>query len=129
MPPSEREGDRVSGGRSLRDFWFVLTLLLRALPHPTSSGAPSRREPLGSCNLRGMGFARCPRCLQRSNTKAKLAIKGQYIMNQREYIKFLNVIEKLKCNTRHSWTSSGRHESVAEHSWRLAVMAMLCADE
>ena len=48
-------------------------------------------------------------------------------MNQREYIKFLNVIEKLKCNTRHSWTSSGRHESVAEHSWRLAVMAMLCA--
>ena len=76
-----------------------------------------------------MGFARCPRCLQRSNTKAKLAIKGQYIMNQREYIKFLNVIEKLKCNTRHSWTSNGRHESVAEHSWRLAVMAMLCADE
>ena len=57
------------------------------------------------------------------DTKAKLAIK------QRDYIKFLNVIEKLKCNTRHSWTSSGRHESVAEHSWRLAVMAMLCADE
>lgn len=50
-------------------------------------------------------------------------------MNQRQYIDFLNTIEKLKCNTRHSWTSSGRHESVAEHSWRLAVMAMLCADE
>ena len=50
-------------------------------------------------------------------------------MNQREYIQFLNTIEKLKCNTRHSWTSSGRRESVAEHSWRLAVMAMLCADE
>ena len=50
-------------------------------------------------------------------------------MNQRDYINFLNAIEKLKCNTRHSWTSSGRQESVAEHSWRLAVMAMLCADE
>ena len=50
-------------------------------------------------------------------------------MKQRQYIDFLNKIEKLKCNTRHSWTSSGRHESVAEHSWRLAVMAMLCADE
>ncbi len=50
-------------------------------------------------------------------------------MNQREYINFLNKIEKLKCNTRHSWTSSGRQESVAEHSWRLAVMAMLCVDE
>ncbi len=50
-------------------------------------------------------------------------------MDCRKYIEFLNVIEKLKCNTRHSWTSSGRHESVAEHSWRLAVMAMLCGDE
>ncbi len=50
-------------------------------------------------------------------------------MNQRDLIAFLGVIEKLKCNTRHSWTSSGRHESVAEHSWRCAVMALLCADE
>ncbi len=50
-------------------------------------------------------------------------------MKQRDLISFLNKIEKLKCNTRHSWTSSGRQESVAEHSWRLAVMAMLCADE
>ena len=50
-------------------------------------------------------------------------------MESRTYIDFLNVIEKLKCNTRHSWTSSGRQESVAEHSWRLAVMAMLCVDE
>ena len=50
-------------------------------------------------------------------------------MNHRAYIEFLSKIEKLKCNTRHSWTSNGRQESVAEHSWRLAVMAMLCADE
>ena len=50
-------------------------------------------------------------------------------MNQRSYIDFLNKIEKLKCNTRHSWTSTGRQESVAEHSWRLAVMAMLCIDD
>jgi putative hydrolase of HD superfamily len=50
-------------------------------------------------------------------------------MQQRKLIEFLNIIEKLKCNTRHSWTSSGRQESVAEHSWRLAVMALLTADE
>ena len=50
-------------------------------------------------------------------------------MNITQYITFLNAIEKLKCNTRHSYTSSGRKESVAEHSWRLSVMAMLCADE
>jgi len=31
-------------------------------------------------------------------------------MNPREYIEFLGKIEKLKCNTRHSWTSSGRRE-------------------
>ncbi len=50
-------------------------------------------------------------------------------MKPRDYIDFLDIIEKNKCNTRHSWTSSGRRESVAEHSWRLSVMAMLCADE
>lgn len=37
----------------------------------------------------------------------------------------LAVAEKLKCNTRHCETSSGRQESVAEHSWRAALMAML----
>lgn len=50
-------------------------------------------------------------------------------MQVNEFIKFLNMIEKLKCTLRHSWTSSGRQESVAEHSWRLAIMAMLCKDE
>ena len=50
-------------------------------------------------------------------------------MDTRKLIEFLNVIEKLKCNTRHSWTSTGRHESVAEHSWRLAVMAYLVGYE
>ena len=41
----------------------------------------------------------------------------------------LAVAEKLKCNTRHCCTTSGRPESVAEHSWRLALMAMLLKDE
>ena len=50
-------------------------------------------------------------------------------MQPRKLIEFFGVVEKLKCNTRHSWTSNGRQESVAEHSWGLAIMAMLVADE
>ena len=50
-------------------------------------------------------------------------------MQPKQLIEFLGVVEKLKCNTRHSWTTSGRRESVAEHSWRLSLLAMLCADE
>ena len=50
-------------------------------------------------------------------------------MEQQRFLDFLHILEKLKCNTRHSWTSSGRHESVAEHSWRLSVMALLLKDE
>lgn len=42
---------------------------------------------------------------------------------------FMNVAEKLKCNVRHSWTSSGRRESVAEHTYRLCVFAWLVKDE
>ncbi|CEQ26034.1 HD domain-containing protein [Paraclostridium sordellii] len=45
-------------------------------------------------------------------------------MNTATLLEILTVAEKLKCNTRHSWTSSGRHESVAEHSWRIALMAL-----
>ena len=50
-------------------------------------------------------------------------------MKPAELLEILSVAEKLKCNTRHCYTSSGRHESVAEHSWRLALMAMLLAPE
>ena len=34
-------------------------------------------------------------------------------MEDRTLLDFLAQAEKLKCNTRHSWTSSDRHESVA----------------
>lgn len=50
-------------------------------------------------------------------------------MNPKEFLQILNVAEKLKCNTRHSYTSSNRHESVAEHCWRLSLMAMLLEEE
>lgn len=50
-------------------------------------------------------------------------------MQPKELLSILSVAEKLKCNTRHSDTSSGRRESVAEHSWRVALMAMLLEDE
>lgn len=49
-------------------------------------------------------------------------------MDIKELIHFVGLIEKLKCNTRHSWTTSGRQESVAEHSFMLAVMAYLVKD-
>jgi putative hydrolases of HD superfamily len=50
-------------------------------------------------------------------------------MDTRKFINIMSVAEKLKNNTRHSWTSSGRHESVAEHSWRLSLMAYFVKDE
>lgn len=36
---------------------------------------------------------------------------------------FLKTAENLKKELRHSWLSDGRRESVAEHSWRLGLMA------
>ena len=50
-------------------------------------------------------------------------------MDVRELLKILHVAERLKDTTRHSWTSKGRRESVAEHSWRLTVMAWFIRDE
>ncbi len=65
---------------------------------------------------------------QRASHRARHKSKGDN-MEPRKLIEFMGVIEKLKCNTRHSWTSSGRHESVAEHCWRLAVLALLVKDQ
>ncbi len=50
-------------------------------------------------------------------------------MKQNELIEILNLAENLKNYTRHSYTSRGRKESVAEHSWRLSLMAYLVKDE
>jgi putative hydrolase of HD superfamily len=40
-------------------------------------------------------------------------------------LKVLRLAERLKFELRHSYLSSGRQESVAEHSWRMALMAVL----
>ena len=46
-----------------------------------------------------------------------------------ELLEILHTAERLKDVTRHSYTSGGRHESVAEHSWRITLMAFLLRDE
>jgi putative hydrolase of HD superfamily len=38
---------------------------------------------------------------------------------------FLALAERLKRELRHSWLSDGRRESVAEHTWFMALMALL----
>lgn len=50
-------------------------------------------------------------------------------MEARELLRALHVAERLKDETRHCYTSGGRRESVAEHSWRMALMAYLVHDE
>jgi putative hydrolase of HD superfamily len=41
---------------------------------------------------------------------------------------FLRAAERLKTVTRSGWTSAGEPESVAEHTWRLCLMAMVLYD-
>lgn len=50
-------------------------------------------------------------------------------MQPRTLLETLSVAERLKDTTRHSYTTNGRHESVAEHSWMAALMAYFIADE
>lgn len=50
-------------------------------------------------------------------------------MNAREYLDILHVAERLKDTPRHCTTTIGRTESVAEHSWRVSLMASLLRHE
>ena len=51
------------------------------------------------------------------------------ISNLERILRFLQSAEKLKTLLRHSWLSTGRQESVAEHSWRIALMVLLLEPE
>ena len=50
-------------------------------------------------------------------------------MTPAEFLGILHVAERLKDTTRHCTTSGRRVESVAENSWRVALMAFLLKDE
>lgn len=50
-------------------------------------------------------------------------------MNTRELLDFLLIAERLKDTTRHCYTSRGRRESVAEHSWMMTLIAFVISDE
>ena len=49
-------------------------------------------------------------------------------MSPKEYLAIIHCIAGLKERTRHAWMKSGRQESVAEHSWRMALMAYFLHD-
>ena len=50
-------------------------------------------------------------------------------MDARTLLDALSVAERLKDTTRHCYTKNGRHESVAEHSWMMTLMAFFIKDE
>ena len=50
-------------------------------------------------------------------------------MDEKTLLDILHIAEHLKDTTRHCYTSGGRHESVAEHSWRLCLFAWLLRDK
>ena len=50
-------------------------------------------------------------------------------MTPEQFISILSVAAKLKTTPRHCWTEPGRQESVADHTFRLAPMAMLLSGE
>ena len=50
-------------------------------------------------------------------------------MTAKEYLEILHVAERLKDTPRHCTTTKRRVESVAEHSWRISLMAFLLKDE
>ena len=50
-------------------------------------------------------------------------------MDPRTMLTTLATAYRLKDATRHSYTAGGRHESVAEHSWMMTLMAFFLRDE
>lgn len=50
-------------------------------------------------------------------------------MKEDQLLRFLGKLEALKSYPRHCWTSAGIRETVAAHSWRLSIFALLLEGE
>ena len=50
-------------------------------------------------------------------------------MSPETFLTILTRAGRLKTAARHCWTAPGRQESVADHSWRMALMALLLSQE
>lgn len=50
-------------------------------------------------------------------------------MSPRDLLDILVIAERLKDTTRHCYTSKGRHESVAEHTWMMSLIAFMIKEE
>ena len=48
--------------------------------------------------------------------------------NLQERLQFLRHAERLKATLRSGWTTQGRAESAAEHTWRLTLLVITFAD-
>ena len=46
-------------------------------------------------------------------------------MDVKKYLETIHLAEGLKDELRHCYTSKGRHESVAEHSWRITLISSI----
>ena len=50
-------------------------------------------------------------------------------MEVQTFLDVMHLAERLKDAVRHSYSSGGRRESVADHSWRISLMAFFLRDE
>ena len=65
-------------------------------------------------NANGFAFALAYSYLRASNNSSGMEDRLE------KYLRFIREVERLKSVERTAWTTSGRRESTAEHSWRLA---------
>ncbi len=64
-----------------------------------------------------------------TGTKQGTKQRGLVTVDAKEIVTFIKELERLKETTRSAYTKKGRRESVAEHSWRLAMFALALKDE
>lgn len=89
------------------------------MPRDTGSAVPCLDSATFGPDARGGGVPATPPAAQAAMAPEEAA----------SLLGFLRRAERLKDTTRSAWTTGGRHESTAEHSWRLCLLAMLVRPE
>ncbi len=71
----------------------------------------------------GLTYSPCRTIIEANSTMEDCAMEPRMLLDT------LTVAARLKDTTRHCYTAGGRHESVAEHSWMMTLMAFFLRDE
>ena len=105
--------------------WTMASLVEWSLPWPPRMAVTRKSGTPGAGPAEGGNRVLVVADVQGDHGRRRCRLEGAAVTEITLILDFLAFAERLKRELRHSWLSDGRRESVAEHTFQMALMALL----